>query len=184
VTQPELSRTVRTDTIGVEPRAVEVTADEAERAALAKRFELGAIGRLHAQVSVVRAGDDIVATGRLQAEVTQSCVVTAEPVAARIDETFAVRFRPEPAAGTPEEEMELGEEEMDVIFHDGALVDVGEAVAQTLALNIDPFPRSPAAVDALREAGVKDELAAAAEAPVEEGPFGALAALKDKLGGG
>jgi uncharacterized metal-binding protein YceD (DUF177 family) len=172
----ELSRPVRTDTIGAQPRVVQVVADEAERAALARRFSIAAIDSLEAEVSVARAEQDIVATGRIRAAVVQSCVVTGEPVPARVDETFAVRFRPEPAAGaTPDEEIELGEEEMDVIFHDGALVDVGEAVAQTLALNLDPYPRAPQSAEALREAGVQDE--------AQAGPFGKLAALKDKLGG-
>jgi hypothetical protein len=40
------------------------------------------------------------------------------------------------------------------MFYDGAMIDVGEAVAQTLALNLDPYPRAPDAGDALREAGV------------------------------
>lgn len=175
MTGPEFSRTLRTDTIGAIPRAVDVEADEAERAALARRFGLGAIGSLRAQISVARANRDIVATGRVQAEVTQSCVVTGAPVPARIDESFALRFRPEPEAGAPEEEIELGEDEMDVILHDGASVDVGEAVAQTLALNLDPYPRARQAEAALREAGLRDEAAA--------GPFGTLAALRDKLGG-
>ncbi|HEV2747118.1 MAG TPA: DUF177 domain-containing protein, partial [Allosphingosinicella sp.] len=43
----------------------------------------------------------------------------------------------------------------------------------TLALSLDPFPRSPAAAEALKAAGVKSE--------EEAGPFGALAALRDKL---
>lgn len=181
MTEPELSRTLRADTIGIAPRIVEVEAKEAERAALAHRFKLEAIDSLRAQVSVVRANDDIVATGRVEAEVTQSCVVTGEPVSARVDETFAVRFRPEPAGGDGEVEIELGDDELDVIFHDGALVDVGEAVAQTLVLNLDPFPRCPQAAAALEEAGVKDE---AAVAEAQAGPFGGLAALKDKLAGG
>jgi hypothetical protein len=83
-------------------------------------------------------------------------------------------FRPEPAAGGGEEEVELSDTELDVIFYVGAMVDAGEAVAQSLALAIDPYPRAPGAEEALKEAGVKDES--------EAGPFGALAALKDKLG--
>jgi len=156
---------------------VTVVADEAERAALARRFALEAIDRLEAEVSVVRANEDIIASGRLAAAVTQACVATGEPVPATLDEPFAVRFRPEPQVDAPDEEIELGEEEMDVIFHDGALVDVGEAVAQTLALNLDPYPRCGDAVEALRAAGVKDE----AEEQTETGPFQGLAALKDKL---
>jgi hypothetical protein len=102
-------------------------------------------------------------------------VATGEPVLGEIEESFAVHFRPLPAAGGgAEDEVELGEDEMDVIFTDAGQVDVGEAVAQTLALHLDPYPRAPGAEAALKEAGVMDE--------GEAGPFGALAALKDKLG--
>jgi uncharacterized metal-binding protein YceD (DUF177 family) len=104
----------------------------------------------------------------------QSCVATDADVPASLAESFTIRFRPEPVDRAPEEEVELGEDELDVMFYDGAMIDVGEAVAQTLALNLDAYPRAPDAADALREAGVVDEGTA--------GPFGALAGLKDKLG--
>jgi len=169
----EFSRTVRADTIGVDPKHLHVEAEEAERAALAKRFGLVGLGRLEADVEVSRRTADIVAQGRLRAAVEQSCVATGEPVPAQIDESFTVYFRQPPASGGGEEEIELGEDEMDVIFSDAGMVDVGEAVAQTLALHLDPYPRAPGAEAALKAAGVKDE--------GEAGPFGALAGLKDKL---
>lgn len=171
---PEFSRTVRSDTLGSNPRAMEIGADEAERAALARRFGLVSVDRLSAELSLVRRGEEVVATGRLSAAVVQSCVATEEPVAAEIDEPFDIRFRPHPQGSGGEEEIELGEGELDVIFYDGALVDVGEAAAETLALALDPFPRSPAAEQALREAGVMSE--------EEAKPAGALAGLKDLLG--
>ncbi len=173
MTQPEFSRTVRTDTLGPTPRTLVIEAGPQERAALARRFALAGLDRLHAEVHLHRANQDIVMEGRLEAGVVQSCVATHVDVPAAVAESFTIRFRPEAADGAGEEEVELGEEELDVMFYDGAMIDVGEAVAQTLALNLDPYPRAPDAADALREAGVIDEGAA--------GPFGALAALKDKL---
>ncbi len=172
--ETEFSRTVRDDMIGVEPKRMHIEAEEAERQALARRFGLVALDRLDSDVEVSRATSDIVARGRVRASVRQSCVATGEPVETEIDEEFTVHFRPPPESGGAEEEVELGEDEMDVIFTDAGLVDVGEAAAQTLALHLDPYPRAPGAEAALREAGVKDE--------GEAGPFGALAALKDKLG--
>ena len=170
----ELSRTMRADTVGGQPREMRIEADASERAALARRFDLVSLDRLEAEVSLVRAGQDIAASGRMVAEATQSCVATGAPVPARIDEPFELMFRVDPGGAASDEEVELGEAELDVIFYDGSMVDVGEAVAQTLALLLDPYPRADGAVGALREAGVKDE--------GEAGPFGALAALKDKLG--
>ena len=88
---------------------------------------------------------------------------------------FEIVFRPQPEGGRPDEEVELSESELDVVFYDKAEIDVGEAVAETLSLNLDPWPRSPDADSILREAGVKRE------GEEEKGPFAALAGLKDKL---
>ena len=178
--QPEFSRTVRVDTLGADPRRLAIEADEAERAALARRFGIPDIARLEAELSLTRTGTTVDASGTLRAEVTQSCVATGEPVPAGIEEPFRIRFAPppEPAHG-PEEEIELSEKDLDIVFYEGAAVDVGEAVAETLSLALDPWPRAPGADEALKGAGVKSEQEAQAEqAP---GPFSALAALKDKL---
>jgi len=72
------------------------------------------------------------------------------------------------------EEVELSEADCDVIGYEGGAIDLGEAVAETLALALDPFPRSPDADAALREAGVLSE--------EDAGPFAALKALKEKMG--
>lgn len=167
----EFSRPIRLDTIGTQPRALRIEADENERKALARRFGLTSLGRLEAALNVHSAGEEVIAQGRMQAELVQACVATGAPVPARIEEEFSLRFRPE---GTLEDgEAELEAEELDTLFYEGSAVDVGEAVAQTLALAIDPYPRANDSAKALRAAGVKDES--------EAGPFGALAGLKDKL---
>ena len=169
---PEFSRPVRIDTLGTSPRQLTIGADEKERAALAKRFDLAAIGSLAAEAELVLRNGDIIATGTLAASVTQSCVATGVPVDARVDEAFRIIFRP-PPEGNVDEEVELSEAECDVVFYSGGAIDLGEAVAETLSLSLDPYPRAPDADAALREAGVMSE--------GEAGPFGALAALKDKL---
>lgn len=174
---PEFSRPVRIDTLGPGARKVAIDAQEEERIALAKRFGLVSIGRLSAEASLTRTGETVSADGRLFAEVVQSCVASGEPVPAEVAEAFRIEFRPPPAATAPDEEVELGESELDVVFYEGSSVDLGEAVAETLSLALEPFPRSPAAEAALREAGVKTE----EEAREDSSPFAALKALKDKL---
>jgi len=57
-----------------------------------------------------------------------------------------------------------------VVFYDGSAIDLGGAIADTMALSLDPYPRSASADAALREAGVLTEEQAS--------PFAALAALK------
>lgn len=175
--QPEFSRTVRVDTLAGSPRLLSIGANEEERAALAKRFGLVGIERLSAEAWLKRSGEEVRADGTLSASVVQSCVATGVPVPAELDEEFSIVFRTHPPGVGAEEEIELGESELDVIFYDGAAVDIGEAVAETLSLSLDPYPRSAEAEEALREAGVKSE----EEQKAESSPFAALAALKDKL---
>jgi uncharacterized metal-binding protein YceD (DUF177 family) len=170
----EFSRPVRVDTLGSAPRQLSIGADEGERAALAIRFGLAEIAHLSAKAELTRHGEAVRASGSLRAEVTQSCVATGEPVPAALEESFALEFRPHPAGGGNVEEIELSEGDLDVVFYDGAAVDLGEAVAETLSLALDPYPRAPHAEQALREAGVKSE--------AEAKPPGALAGLKDLLG--
>lgn len=149
---------------------LDLAADEAERTAIAKRLDLASLGRLEAHVCLDRTGDVVRAHGRLLASLDQSCVVTGEPVAAHVDEAFALLFVPEPTSGRPDEEIELGTNDLDVVFHDGAAIDLGGALADTLALSLDPYPRSAGADAALKEAGVLSEEQAS--------PFAVLAGLK------
>jgi uncharacterized metal-binding protein YceD (DUF177 family) len=125
-----------------------------------------------------REGENMLAVGNLRAAVTQSCVATGEPVEETVETPFRIEFRPPPASGGPDDEVELGEGDLDTMFYDGAAIDLGEAVAETLSLSLDPYPRTPGAEAALREAGVKDE----DEAARESSPFAALQGLKDTLG--
>ncbi len=153
---------------------LDILADDEERAAVANRLGLVALDRLEAHAILSRDGQKIRATGRLKASLDQSCVATGDPVPAHIDEPFELLFMPEPTAGRADEEVELGESDLDTIFHDGSAIDLGGAVIDTLALALDPYPRSAGADAALREAGVLTE--------EEASPFAALAALKEKMG--
>ena len=149
---------------------LDLAADEGERAAIAKRLDLASLDRLEAHVCLDRSGDVVRAHGRLVASLDQSCVVTGEPVAAHVDEPFALLFVPEPPGGGTDEEVELGEEDCDTVFHDGAAIDLGGALADTLALSLEPYPRSAGADAALKEAGVLSEEQAS--------PFAVLAKLR------
>ena len=174
MTAPEFSRPVRIDTIGEAPRRLTVEAEEVERIALARRFGLVAIERLVADLLLARRGGEVTMQGTLSAKVVQACAATGVPIEAGVDSPFDLVFRPQAEITGHEEEVELGPDELDVVFYDRAMIDVGEAVAETLLLNLDPYPRAPGAEEALRKAGVQSE--------EEAGPFGALAALRDKLG--
>ena len=155
---------------------LDLVADEEECAAIAGRLGLLSLDRLEAHAVLSRDGQKVRATGRLKAAVEQACIATGVSVPAHIDEPFELSFMPEPKLGGPDDEIELSPADLDTIFHDGSAIDLGGAVTDTLALAIDPYPRSAEANSALREAGVISE--------EDAGPFAALAALKTKLGGG
>jgi uncharacterized metal-binding protein YceD (DUF177 family) len=171
---PEFARPHRLDRIGAGKTQLTVSASPGECAALARRFGLVAIDSLEASYTLHREAGGVHASGHLSAAVTQSCVATGDPLPTRIEEDFDLRFLPEPAEGAAE--IEISADECDTMFFTGGAIDLGEAAAETLALALDPFPRSPTADAALKQAGVLSES--------EGGPFGALAALKDKLGKG
>jgi uncharacterized metal-binding protein YceD (DUF177 family) len=167
---PEFSRLVPLARLGAAPFDRDIAATEAERAALARRFDLLALDRLCARVALVRLGKDrFVLRAAFDAEFVQSCVVTLDPVGGAVSEAFTLRY------GPPEAEEEMsGAVEDDVAFEPivGTAIDVGEAVSQQFALALPPFPRSP---------GANVE----AEAPPtgEAGPFAAaLSRLADRRG--
>ena len=152
---------------------LEISADEGERTAIAERLGLEELERFEASLALERTGEMVRARGRLKAAAQQRCVVTGEPVAAHVDEPFDLMFIAEPDDQAPDDEIELSEGDCDVVFHDGAAIDLGSAIADTLALSLDPYPRSAGAEAALKEAGVLSE--------EQAGPFAALAKLKKGL---
>jgi uncharacterized metal-binding protein YceD (DUF177 family) len=149
---------------------LDLVADDEERSAIAQRLGLPSVGRLEAHVSLVKTGEAVRVTGRLAAWLEQSCVVTNDPVPEAVDAPFDLVFMPEPPVDGPDAEIELGEKDCDVVFHDGAVIDLGTAIADTLALSLDPYPRSASAEAALKDAGIMTEEQAS--------PFAVLAQLK------
>lgn len=171
---PEFSRPFDAETISEAPRFVEIGADETERRKLAGRFSLKAIDHLSARVKLARRAGIVHADGHVEAKVTQSCVVTGEPLPTSIDAPFSVRYVPDAfGLGGDEEGVELSAEDCDTLPLEANRIDLGELAAETLALALDPFPRSEGADAALKDAGPAGE--------VETGPFAALKALKDRM---
>jgi uncharacterized metal-binding protein YceD (DUF177 family) len=173
VTAPEWSHRIPLERIGSDTVQHNLIAGEAERVALAKRFGLIAIDRLNARFDLHRDANDPIATGRISADVTQACIATGEPVAQTINAPTAIRFVD--LGVIDAEDLELEPSDHDEMEHDGQAVDLGEAAAQTLALALDPYPRSPAAAAALKAAGVIEE---------KDMVSGAFAGLKGLLDSG
>lgn len=155
-----------------EGRTIVVEADEAERRALAHRFGLVAVNRLSATLALSRDGERVSATGRLEGDIVQSCAVTGDDLPASINERLDFIFVPAATDFTPDEEVELEESELDEVPYDGDRFDLGEAVAQSLALAIDPFATGPDADRVRKEVGLEE--------PEKDNPFARLKGLNLK----
>ncbi|WP_379923607.1 YceD family protein [Erythrobacter sp. R86502] len=151
-----------------EPMAIEATA--AERLALAKRFGLGAVDHLRADVRLEQKPRAIRATGRLTAAIQQPCAISGEDFPVTIDEPVDLRFVESDARPSPDDaEIELEADDCDEIEFSGDMFDLGEAIAQTLGLAIDPYAEGPNADAARRAAGIVKE-------GEQDGPLAALLA--------
>jgi uncharacterized metal-binding protein YceD (DUF177 family) len=142
---PEFSRPVRLEELSPHARSYEIEAGEAERAALARRFGLESIGRLQAAVGLrsETAGRRVRLTAHFEADVVQSCVVTLDPVPAQLRGDFEVLYDRTAAPAGREVVVDSGD--VDVVPLEGNTIDIGEAVAEELALSLDPYPRAPGA---------------------------------------
>lgn len=176
---PEFSRIRHPERIPPEGVVETIKATPEERAALAARFDLQAIDALEAEIhlKLVAGGPMVRVAGRFRADVVQTCVVTLEPIPARVEEDFEMLFGPE-ADYRPGQEIHLDAESADPPepFGPGGVVDVGEAVAEHLSLALDPHPRKADAAVEVPEGVEKDGPDA-----LPNNPFAALQGLKDKL---
>jgi uncharacterized metal-binding protein YceD (DUF177 family) len=174
----EFSRCIKIDEIGKGDSSHEITATADECAALAKRFDLLKLDNLQATIMLSKHSNGIQAKGQFSASLEQACIASNEAIADTIDDEIDILFLPLSEQHiVPDSEVELAADECDVMLHDGRVIDIGEAVAQSLALSINPYPRSKNADQQLRAAGVKrdDDVIA------PSGPFAALSAIKDKM---
>jgi uncharacterized metal-binding protein YceD (DUF177 family) len=163
---PEFSRPLPLARLGVVSEPVEIAASAAECAALARRFGLPEIAELRGAFRLRRAeAGRVVAEGRITARFTQICVVTLDPFPTSLDEAFELHFVPE-----GEDNLDPDPERPDEMGYEGEMIDLGEALAQQLAVSLDPFPRHPA----LGPRGAHDRIE---EAEDTIRPFAGLAAL-------
>ncbi len=184
----EFSRPVSPESLGVKGRMLSIEANADERSRLAERLGLDGLEALSAEIRLTpRSGGRMVRLeGTFKALVRQICVVTLEPVEDHIEGTIERLY------DTTFEEHENEEENIDIDGEDppdpliGGEIDAGEAVAEQLALAINPFPRKEGTTFADYSAGPDGE---ALEFGDETGkisapsanPFAGLKKLKNKL---
>lgn len=186
--EPEFSFPVDVTTLPSVGRRYAIEADAATRARVAARLEVADISSLKATFDLTPGAGDIVnVVGTVEAQLTQTCVVTLTPVPASLKEQVEARFttyvapKVAPKAGkaggkgeeNTEELVYLGADEPPEEAVDGA-IDIGELAVVHLALGLDPYPRAPGAAFKA-ESWQTDE-----EKNEAHGPFAALAKLKKK----
>ncbi len=172
----EFSRRVEVDQIGPTPEQCLIEADEAQRAAIARRLDLVALERFAADLTVERAGAGrLRLSGRISAKVVQTCVVSLQPMTTEIAESFTVLYASPLVSGAPGDVSVGLEEEEAPEPLEGGTVDIGEAATQQLALSLDPYPRKP---DAVPPAFAGDKEGASESG--QGGPFAVLATLKKR----
>lgn len=184
----EFSRPVSLHSIDDGGTAIRIEADAAERARLSERFGLLGLDSLSAELRLTaeEGGTLIRLEGTMVAEVIQACGVTLEPLKSRIEGplqrlyTTAEESGPEPAG----EDFDVDAEEPPEQIV-GRKIDVGEAVAEQLALELPSFPRKPGIDFADYSAGPENSNVSSAggeeNTHAAGGPFTALAKLRKKL---
>ncbi len=125
---------------------LELEADAARRAFIAKALDLLALQRFTARVRVTPWLDGLEITARWQADIAQTCGVSLEAFDTALSGEFTVRAVPEdsPAAGAAASEINIdpeAEDPPDLLASDE--VDIGAYLVEHLALEVDPFPRKP-----------------------------------------
>lgn len=162
-------------------REIDIEADEAERRAIAAAHGLVEVASFRARVRLVpTAGEGVRLTGRLGADIRQTCVVSLRPVDQRVDVEFTRlfappgRFGPDPSASRRAERevvVELDEEEGPEPF-DGIAIDLEQVLLEEFALALDPYPRHPDAAAEMPQPAPGEER--------ETGAFAALEALRTR----
>jgi uncharacterized metal-binding protein YceD (DUF177 family) len=143
-----------------------------ELADMVKDLGLAALDKLETSYRITSiSGGGWRLAGTLTADVVQFCVITLEPVPARIEENFKVEFwreLEEPEGGEDKSVLEGADIEQ---LEDSA-IPAGRIVFECLSAALDPYPRKEGAALAW------DDPAAAQ--PEKVTPFSVLAKLKDQ----
>jgi hypothetical protein len=152
----------------------DIEADQAAREAMAEAAGLREISAAHASFDLApKSGGQVHVTGRVQARIGQTCVVTLEAIENAIDEPVDLTFVPaeqmpqllHSADDVPGDDDETADPPEPI---ENGTIDLGRLATDVLYLAIDPYPRKP---DAVFEPPVL-------AADPEDHPFAALKALQ------
>lgn len=181
--EPEWSVLVDAQTVTSSPQKTRISASEEQRKALCQRLDLGSISSLSADITLHREKGNIIhVNGLMKALVTQSCVMTMNPVQTQLEETFEgwyadqdrivmlAKARHERLGRLTDSEIPILDEREDPEPLANGMIDVGELVVQHLSLAIDAFPRHRG----LEETEVVEVSVGGEGAALRKNPFEAL----------
>jgi uncharacterized metal-binding protein YceD (DUF177 family) len=151
----------------------DIEADQAAREAMAEAAGVRELLAAHASFDLTpQSGGRVHVTGRVQAKMGQTCVVTLDPIENDIDEEVDLIFAPAeeiaPQGDSDDDDGESAMAEPPEPIENG-MIDLGRLATDVLYLAIDPYPRKEGAVFEPQVA-VRDP---------EDHPFAALKALQD-----
>lgn len=177
---PNLSLILRASTLEKKPKKFSLVANEADKAALIERFDLVSLDQLSADLEVRNNGANkgVLIEGSLKAKFAQRCVASLAEIPETMDTAFDLLLvDPEMALRMDEEESYLDPDAPDYDALEGDDIDVGEIVAQTFSISMNPYPRAQgSALTAPSNPNVTIN-----EAELEKpNPFAGLSKLKDK----
>jgi len=180
VVNDSLGFSVAIEDLPPEGLRISLTADAAKLSALAERLDVASIEQVTAAVELDWVKDEmgrrlVAVRGQIAAHLTQTCVVTLDPLQATLESEIDIRFTDRPDVAEPDLDSEPDDLDPPEYLPDG-VIDVAEVVAQQLSLDINPFPRSPDLPYQDVSAGDTAE-----QEEVSRKPFAGLAALRDKL---
>lgn len=157
----EFSRPLAVDRVPANGCYERIVAEPSECEAVAKRIGVTLIHTLSALVKADPWRKGIKMTGTLDVDLERESVVSLEQFRQSLRYEFTRYFMPS-SATVPEEA-----EDIDLI--ENGQIDMGEIVVETLALELDPYPRKP---------GEQFKAVDAAAEPKPASPFAALSRLK------
>lgn len=133
----EFSRPLQTDRVPRAGSTEKLKAEPEELKALAKRMKVPAIHALSAEIRATPwRGGGIKLEGHITADLEQVSVISLEPFRETVSVPLTRYFLP---AGAVAENAD--EDDADPI--ENGWIDLGEVASETLALDLDPYPRKP-----------------------------------------
>ncbi len=158
----------------IEPEVTQtLSAHPEEREAIKALLDLEALERFEFTYRIrVDAKGRVHVSGRLEADLVQTCVVTLEPVPVSIDVPVSAAFWPAPMVAALEGKAEDRSDLFDwpEVINDGS-IDLGTLAYETLATSLEPYPKKAGATFTWPEGAALDE-------EPENGPFAGLKGLK------